>query len=77
MKKSEEQNQVESGEEDVLYERSNSDNERLHVGKTKKTQKKDQESRIFDFKIIYEYKSNNESEEEENNESNDEEELEQ
>ncbi|GKC63984.1 hypothetical protein Tco_1096582, partial [Tanacetum coccineum] len=39
MKKVEEETQVES-EEDVLYEGSNSHNERLHVGKAKKKQKK-------------------------------------
>ncbi|GKA52986.1 hypothetical protein Tco_0746301 [Tanacetum coccineum] len=75
MKKAEEQNQVESGEEDVLYEGSNIHNERLLVGKAKKTQKKTKKVESSTSKSYLKNKSNNESEEEENKESEEEEEV--
>ncbi|GJX97621.1 hypothetical protein Tco_0353419 [Tanacetum coccineum] len=73
MKKAEEETQVES-EEDVLYDGSNSDDERLPVGEEKKKKKKDKESKIFDFKIRPDKKSKNDIEGGENNETDEEEE---
>ncbi|GJV16419.1 hypothetical protein Tco_1361742 [Tanacetum coccineum] len=66
MKKAEEETQVES-EEDVLYEGSNSDDERLHVGKAKKKQKRTKKVESSTSRSYLIKQSKNDIEEGENN----------
>ncbi|GKG29760.1 hypothetical protein Tco_0419658, partial [Tanacetum coccineum] len=72
MKKAEEETQVES-EEDVLYDGSNSDNERLHVGKEKKNKKRTKKSKSSTSRSYLIKQSKNDIERGENNETEEEE----
>ncbi|GKD91630.1 hypothetical protein Tco_1367137, partial [Tanacetum coccineum] len=74
IKKAKEETQVES-EEDVLYEGSNSDNERLPVGKAKKKQKRTKKAESSTSRSYLIKQSKNDIKEGENNELEEEEEV--
>nr|GEU38446.1 hypothetical protein [Tanacetum cinerariifolium] len=74
MKKPKEETQVKS-EEDVLYERRNSDNERLPVGKGKKKQKKIKKTESSTSRSYQKKQSKNDLKGGENNKSEEKEEV--